>query len=63
MRLLVAALLAAALPATAQEAGESRELIGQIGGRTAVINLYVSPRADGSARLNGEYLQIGRAHV
>ena len=54
MRLLVAALLAAALPATAQEAGESRELIGQIGGRTSVLNLYVTPRADGSARLNGE---------
>jgi hypothetical protein len=58
VRLLVAALLAAALPATAQEAGESRELIGQIGGRTAVINLYVTPRADGSARLNGEYLLL-----
>ena len=56
MRLLAAALLVAALPAPAQDAGESRELVGQIGGRTALLNLYVTPRADGSARLNGEYL-------
>ena len=53
----IAALLAlAAAPALAQEAGELRELIGQIGGRTAVMSLYVTPRADGSARLTGEYL-------
>ena len=58
MRLLAAALLAAALPAYAQDAGESRELIGQIGGRTALLYLYVTPRADGSARLNGEYLLL-----
>ena len=56
--LLAAALLAAALPASAQDAGESRELIGQIGGRTALLYLYVTPRADGSARLNGEYLLL-----
>ncbi len=58
MRLLAAALLVAALPAPAQDAGESRELVGQIGGRTALLNLYVTPRADGSARLNGEYLLL-----
>lgn len=56
MRRLAAALLAAALPAAAQDAGEVRELLGHVGGRTAVLNLYVTPRADGSARLNGEYL-------
>ena len=58
MKRLAAALLAAALPASAQDAGGSRELIGQLGGRTAVLNLYVTPRADGSARLNGEYLLL-----
>jgi hypothetical protein len=58
VRLLAAALLAAALPVAAQNAGESRELIGQIGGRTALIYLYITPRADGSARLNGEYLLL-----
>lgn len=56
MRLLLAALLLAALPVAAQDAGESRELLGQIGGRAALLNLYVTARPDGSARLNGEYL-------
>ena len=56
MRPLLAALLLAALPAVAQDAGESRELLGQVGGRAALLNLYVTPRADGSARLNGEYV-------
>jgi hypothetical protein len=51
-----AVLLLAAAPALAQNAGELRELIGSIGGRTALLSLYVTPRADGSARLNGEYL-------
>lgn len=56
MRLLLAALLLSALSAGAQEAGESRELLGQVGGRTALLNLYLTPRPDGSVRLNGEYL-------
>ena len=56
MRPLIAVLLLAALPAAAQDAGESRELLGQMGGRVALLNLYVTPRLDGSARLNGEYL-------
>jgi hypothetical protein len=46
----------AAAPAAAQDAGELRELLGQMGGRTALMSLYVTPRADGSARLSGEYL-------
>lgn len=54
MRLLLAALLLACGAAVAQD--ESRELLGQVGGRTALLNLYITPRADGSARLNGEYL-------
>jgi hypothetical protein len=56
VRRLLAALLLAALPVQAQDAGEARELIGHIGGRTALLSLYVTPGPDGAARLNGEYL-------
>jgi hypothetical protein len=42
--------------AQAEEAGETRELLGQLGGRAALLTLYANPRADGSARLTGEYL-------
>ncbi len=57
MRRLAALLLAvAAAPALAQDNGESRELIGMLGGRAALMQLHVTPRADGSARLSGEYL-------
>ena len=56
MKRLAPLLLLAAAPALAQNAGELRELIGSIGGRTALVSLYVTPRADGSARLSGEYL-------
>jgi len=55
MRALVL-LAALAAPAAAQdEAGRSLELIGQMGGRGALLQLYESPRGDGSARLSGEY--------
>jgi hypothetical protein len=54
VRRLLAALLLVSTAAVAQD--ESRELLGQVGGRTALLNLYVTPRADGSARLNGEYV-------
>lgn len=56
MRLACAALLALALPAAAQEAGESRELLGQLGGRAALMQLYATTQPDGSARLTGAYL-------
>ena len=56
MRRAAALLLFAAAPALAQEPGELRELLGYIGGRAALLSLYVTPRADGSARLSGEYL-------
>jgi hypothetical protein len=56
VRRMAALLLLAAAPALAQEAGELRELLGNIGGRAALLSLYVTPRADGSARLSGEYL-------
>jgi hypothetical protein len=54
VRRLLTALLLVSASALAQD--ESRELLGQVGGRTALLNLYVTPRADGSARLTGEYV-------
>ncbi|HEU4644935.1 MAG TPA: hypothetical protein VFS80_05135, partial [Burkholderiales bacterium] len=56
MRRLLVALLAACPAAVAQDGVVSRELIGQLGGRTAVLQLHENPRADGSVRLSGEYL-------
>ena len=62
MRLACAALLALTLtltlPAAAQEAGESRELLGQLGGRAALMQLYATAQPDGSARLTGAYLLL-----
>jgi hypothetical protein len=46
------------LQAFSQEASESRELIGHVGGRAALLQLYASPQADGSARVTGEYLLL-----
>ena len=46
------------LQAFSQEASETRELIGHVGGRAALLQLYASPQADGSARLTGEYLVL-----
>jgi len=45
-------------PVLAQEQSEARELIGQLGGRTALIHLYSTERADGSARVTGDYLLL-----
>ncbi|HJS37270.1 MAG TPA: hypothetical protein VJ789_03950 [Burkholderiales bacterium] len=58
MRRLAGLALAAAMAAPAQaqdEGGQSHELIGQMGGRAAVLQIYETPRPDGSARLTGEY--------
>lgn len=46
------------LQVLAQERSETRELIGQLGGRTALLHLYATPQADGSARVTGEYLVL-----
>jgi hypothetical protein len=56
VRRLLAVLIAACPAAFAQDGVDSRELIGQLGGRTAVLQLHENPRADGSVRLSGEYL-------
>ena len=46
------------LPAFAQEVNETRELIGYLGGRAALLNLYVTSQPDGSARVTGDYLML-----
>jgi hypothetical protein len=50
------ALLPAQLPA--QEASETRELIGQLGGRVALLNLYTSRQPDGAMRVTGDYIVL-----
>lgn len=46
------------LPAPAQEANETRELIGQLGGRDTLLNLYTARQPDGAARVTGDYLVL-----
>ena len=46
------------LPVFSQEQSETRELIGQLGGRAALIHLYATDRPDGSARVTGQYLLL-----
>ena len=58
MRTIALLLGFATLQALAQEATETRELIGNLGGRTALIHLHATQRPDGSARLTGEYLVL-----
>jgi hypothetical protein len=56
VKALALALGIVSLQAFAQEATESRELIGNLGGRAALIHLYAIQRPDGSSRLTGDYL-------
>lgn len=58
MRRLLVAAMWLPLCAGAQERGETRELLGQMGGRTALMQLYATPRADGSSRVTGDYLVL-----
>jgi hypothetical protein len=58
VRRWLAALALVCLPAGAQQDGQPRELVGHLGGRSALLTLYVSARPDGSARLSGEYLVL-----
>ena len=46
------------LQAVAQEKNESREFLGQLGGRTALLHLYAIEQPDGSARVTGEYVLL-----
>ena len=53
---LLLALLAAGVQA--QEAAETRELVGRMGRSVAILSLTSSPRADGDWRVTGEYLLL-----
>jgi hypothetical protein len=41
-----------------QEQSETREFLGQLGGRTALLHLYAITQPDGSTRVTGEYLLL-----
>ena len=41
-----------------QESNQTRELIGQLGGRPALMVLYVLNQADGGARITGDYIVL-----
>lgn len=58
MRGLIFILALFPLLACPQENSQAFELIGQMGGRAALLQLYATERPDGSARLTGEYLVL-----
>lgn len=58
MKWLVFFLAAFAQQALCQEITEARELIGNLGGRTALMHLYATQRPDGSARVTGDYILL-----
>lgn len=58
MRAIALLLGLVSLQVFAQETTETRELIGNLGGRAALIHLYATNQPDGSARLTGEYLVL-----
>ena len=51
-------LLFVAFGALAQEGTETREMLGQLGNRSALLVLHSSRNADGSLRLTGEYVVL-----
>jgi hypothetical protein len=53
-----ALLVCAAQTAAAQEKAETKELVGQMGGRNALLVLHASQRSDGGWQLSGEYLLL-----
>lgn len=55
---VLATTLLAAAPAPAQEKSETRELVGHVGGRNALLMLYASRRSDTSWRVTGEYVLL-----
>lgn len=44
--------------ALAQDSTQTREMIGQLGGRSTLLVLHTVRNADGSARLTGEYIVL-----
>ena len=55
---LLALLLGFSAAATAQDRTESRELVGHIGSRDALLVMHASERQDGGWQLTGEYLLV-----
>jgi hypothetical protein len=51
-------LLGVALPCLAQQAGETRELVGHVGSRDALMVLHATQRADGGWQVAGEYVLL-----
>lgn len=58
MRWLALALGFFAAQVFPQGTNETRELIGQLGGRTALLHLHSTSQPDGSARITGDYLVL-----
>ena len=58
MKWLVFFLAAFSHQVLSQEVTETRELIGNLGGRAALIHLYATGQPDGSARVTGEYILL-----
>jgi hypothetical protein len=58
VRLLVFVLTGMAWPALAQPAAETRELVGQVGSRDALMVLHATQRDDGGWQLAGEYVLL-----
>jgi hypothetical protein len=58
MRWIALLICCFSLEAFAQDASETRELIGHLGGRAALLHLYATPQPEGAARVTGDYLLL-----
>jgi hypothetical protein len=58
MKWLACLALLLSLPGLSQERSEAQELLGQLGGRAALLQLYATPLPDGSLRVTGDYLLL-----
>lgn len=58
MRWVAALLCVFSLNGFSQEKSETHELIGNLGGRAALLHLYATGQPDGGARVTGEYLLL-----
>jgi hypothetical protein len=58
MKSLAVLLMIFSVNAFSQGKSETWELLGNLGGRAALLQLYASPQPDGSARITGEYLVL-----
>jgi hypothetical protein len=58
MKWLACLALLFCMPVFSQEKSETQELLGQLGGRAALMQLYATPLPDGSLRVTGDYLLL-----